>query len=63
MTTRALPSTIPEADFSAGIQERPVDDPRLAATWGRCVYRITLAARNPGQRGALRLEMTRCGRP
>jgi hypothetical protein len=51
-----------EADFAAGIEERPVDDSRLAATWGDRVYRITLAARNPGQRGALRLEITRYGR-
>jgi hypothetical protein len=47
----------PEADFDAGIEERPVDDPRLAATWGPTVYRITLAARHPGRQGTLQLEI------
>ena len=47
----------PQADFDAGIEKRPVDDPRLAATWGPSVYRITLAARHPGRQGTLHLEI------
>ena len=47
----------PEAGFDAGLEERPVDDPRLAATWGPRVYRIALAARQPGRRGTLHLEI------
>jgi hypothetical protein len=47
----------PHADFDAGIEERPVDDPRLAATWGPNVYRITIAARHPGRQGKLHLEI------
>jgi hypothetical protein len=51
----------PQADFDAGIEERPVDDPRLAATWGPDVYRITLAARHPGSHGTLHLEIGAAG--
>jgi hypothetical protein len=53
----------PHADFDAGIEERPVDDPRLAATWGPNVYRITLAARHPGSQGTLHLEIGAAGDP
>jgi hypothetical protein len=53
----------PQADFDAGIEERPVDDPRLAATWGPRVYRITLTARQPGRRGTLHLEIGAAGGP
>jgi hypothetical protein len=53
----------PQADFDAGLEERPVDDPRLAATWGPRVYRITLAARRPGRRGTLHLEIAAAGSP
>jgi hypothetical protein len=52
----------PHADFAAGIEERPVDDPRLAATWGPDVYRITLAARHPGSQGTLHLEICAASR-
>jgi hypothetical protein len=45
----------PHADFDAGIEERPVGDPRLTATWGPSVYRITFAARHPGSQGTLHL--------
>jgi len=53
----------PDADFAAGVEERPVDDPRLAATWGLIVYRITLAARHPGRQGTLHLEIGAAGDP
>jgi hypothetical protein len=53
----------PQADFDAGLEERPVDDPRLAATWGPRVYRITLAARRPGRGGTLHLEIAAAGSP
>jgi hypothetical protein len=53
----------PQADFDAGIEERPVDDPRLAATWGPDVHRITLAARHPGSHGTLHLKISAAGDP
>ena len=38
----------PHADFDAGLEERPLDDPRLAATWGPRIFRIVLAASKDG---------------
>jgi hypothetical protein len=49
----------PRADFDAHIEERPIDDPHLAASWGRHVYRITLAAKRPASQGIMRLEIRR----
>jgi hypothetical protein len=47
-----LPQTL-----TAGVERRPTDDRRLAATWGQAVWRITLAASPPGRRGSARLEI------
>jgi hypothetical protein len=46
-----------QADFEARIEQRPVDDSRLASIWGPTVYRITLESRHPVSRGAARLEL------
>jgi hypothetical protein len=59
---RGLAVSYPHADFDAVIEERPVDDPVLAATWGRCLYRIMLAARHPVARGAAHVEISVAGR-
>ena len=48
----------PDTDFAASIEERPVADRQLAATWGPVVYRIVLTARRPVRRGGARLEIT-----
>jgi len=45
-------------DFDAKIEERAVDDPRLARNWGRQIYRIALVAKRPASQGALRLEVS-----
>jgi hypothetical protein len=47
----------PHAGFDARIEERPVGDPRLSATWGRSIYRITLAARRPASEGSCHIEV------
>jgi len=52
----------PWADFRADIEEKSVDDPRLAATWGPRVYRITLAVRRPAAQGSAHLEISAAGR-
>ena len=39
------------------IEERPVDDPRLAATWGPQIFRIVLAAKHPARQGTAHLEI------
>ena len=49
----------PHADFDAGLEERPLDDPRLAATWGPRIFRIVLAAKHPARQGAAHLEITK----
>jgi hypothetical protein len=41
----------PQADFDADIEERPVDDPRQAATWGPRIFRVVLAAKRPASQG------------
>jgi hypothetical protein len=53
----ALAIGYPEADFGASIEERRIDDPRLALTWGSHVYRITLLARRPAPQGSIHLEI------
>jgi hypothetical protein len=54
---RGLAIDYPYGDFDVQVEERPVADSRLAATWGRCVYRVAIAARRPAARGGLRLEI------
>jgi hypothetical protein len=54
---RDLAIDYPDGDFDVLIEERPVADSQLAAAWGRCVYRITIAARHPAAQGSLRLEI------
>ena len=49
----------PHADFDAGLEERPLDDPRLAATWGPRIFRIVLAAKHPARQGTAHLEITK----
>jgi hypothetical protein len=49
----------PHADFDAGLEKRPLDDPRLAATWGPRIFRIVLAAKHPARQGAAHLEITK----
>lgn len=51
----------PAADFGASIEERRIDDPRLALAWGSHVYRITLLARRPAAQGGIRLEISGLG--
>jgi hypothetical protein len=53
----------PHAGFDARIEERPVDDPRLAATWGHSIYRITLAARRPASEGYAHIEISAATAP
>jgi hypothetical protein len=48
----------PQADFDADIEERPIDDPRLAATWGPWVFRIVLAAMHAASQSTAHLEIT-----
>jgi hypothetical protein len=55
---RDLAIDYPHADFDTRIEERRIDDPRLTATWGRCIYRIALAARRPAAQGAVQLEIS-----
>ena len=47
----------PHAGFDASIEERPVGDPRLSATWGHSIYRITLTARRPASEGSCHIEI------
>ncbi len=46
------------ADFDARIEERRIDHPQLTATWGPCVYRIALAARDPAAQGVVQVEVS-----
>lgn len=46
-----------QGDFEAEIEERLIDDPRLARNWGRQIYRIALVATRPTSQGALHLEV------
>ncbi|HEX2819728.1 MAG TPA: heparinase II/III family protein [Streptosporangiaceae bacterium] len=48
----------PHADFDAGVEERPVDDPRLEAIWGPGVYRIMLTAKHPASQGTAHLQIS-----
>jgi hypothetical protein len=54
---RDLEITYPQDTLIAGIERRPVDDPRLEATWGEAVWRVALTVRSPGRRGSTRLEI------
>jgi len=54
---RGLALDYPQADFDAHIEERPVGDPRLAATWGASIYRITFAACRPAGQSTLHLKI------
>jgi hypothetical protein len=47
----------PQANFDVGIEERPVDDPRLAATWGSRIFLIVLAVERPARQGTAHLEI------
>ncbi|MDQ2811440.1 MAG: heparinase II/III-family protein [Actinomycetota bacterium] len=58
---RGLALDYSREDFDAGIEERPVGDPRLAATWGTSIYRITFAARRPGGQTTFRLRINAAG--
>ena len=53
----------PLEDFDADIEERPIDDPRPAATWGPRIFRIVLAATHPASQGTAHLEITQASAP
>jgi hypothetical protein len=55
---RDLAIDYPHTEFDARIEERRIDDRQLTATWGRCIYRIALAARRPATQGAAHLEIS-----
>jgi hypothetical protein len=52
----------PQADFDADIEERLIEDSRLAATWSPRIFRIVLAARHPARQGTAHLEITQACR-
>jgi Heparinase II/III-like protein len=55
---RDLAVDYPYPDFEARIEERRIEDRQLVAIWGRSIYRITLAARQPAMQGAVHLEIS-----
>ncbi len=46
------------AGFQAAVEERPIDDPRLAAVWGSRVYRLVISAGKPLQQGTCLLRIS-----
>jgi hypothetical protein len=56
--SRGLAVDYPHPDFDARIEERRIDDRQLVAIWGRSIYRIALAARQPAARGTAHLEIS-----
>ena len=55
---RDLEIVYPRETLTATVEQRLVNDPRLEATWGQAVWRITLTARDPGRGGSVHLNIT-----
>jgi hypothetical protein len=54
---RDLEIAYPRETLTASVERRLVNDPKLEATWGQAVWRITLTARSPGRRGSVHLQV------
>jgi hypothetical protein len=48
----------PRETLTAGVERRLVNDRRLAATWGRAVWRVTLTVTAPARRGSAHVRIT-----
>ena len=55
---RGLEIAYPPEKLTASVEQRLVNDPRLEATWGQAVWRVSLTGRDPGRHGSARLEIS-----
>jgi Heparinase II/III-like protein len=55
---RDLLIVYPAETLTASVEQRPVNDRRLEASWGQAVWRVALTARPRGRRGSAHLEIS-----